>query len=96
MHVVIRNYSGKGAKELAGLLRQHKADVEALFHSIQGFVSYAAAETDNGCATITICESQSGTDESVAKAKDWLTKNAASLGLGAPTVTQGKVALHMR
>ena len=96
MHAVIRNYSGKGAKELLALLQQRKAEVEQIFRSIKGFVSYAAAETDSGCFTMTICETKTSTDESVALARDWVAKNAASLGLGAPTITEGSVAIHMK
>jgi len=95
MHAVIRTYSGKGAKELTTLLKQHKAEIEKLFHSIEGFVSYTAADTDSGSVTMTVCKTKAGTDESVAKAREWLAKNGTSLGLGAPTITEGSVAMHM-
>jgi len=94
MHAVVRHYSGKRAKELPGLLKQHKAEVDALFHSIKGFVSYAAAETESGSFTMTVCETKAGADESVVKARDWVMKNVA--GLGAPTVAEGAVTLHIR
>jgi len=94
MHAVVRNYSGARARELPGLLKQHKAEVDALFHSIKGFVSYAAAETESGSFTMTVCETKAGADESVVKARDWVMKNVA--GLGAPTVTEGAVSMHIR
>lgn len=44
MHAVMRNYSGKGAKELFEILDKHKSDVEGIMRSIKGFVSYLAAQ----------------------------------------------------
>jgi hypothetical protein len=40
MDVVVRTYSGKGAKELFALLKERKAEIEQLLRTTQGFVSY--------------------------------------------------------
>ena len=96
MHTVIRNYSGKGAKDLAGLLAKHKADVEALLRPVKGFVSYTLAHTQEGCVSVTVCETKAGTDESLQKARDWIAKNAAETGASAPTVAEGAVILHLK
>jgi hypothetical protein len=96
MHAVVRNYSGKGAKEMIALMEQRKAELDGIFHAIPGFVSYAAVKTDTGSFTVTICESRKGTDESVTIAREWLAKNCGSLGLNPPTITEGSVALHMK
>lgn len=96
MHAVMRTYSGKGAKELIALLVQRQPEVEAIFHSIKGFVSYAAIATAEGGVTVTLCETKAGADESVAKARDWVAKNGAHLGVAAPAVTEGTVAIHMK
>jgi len=96
MHTVVRVYSGKGAKELAELLAKHKTDVEHIMRSIKGFVSYTIAHTSDGCVSVTVCGDKSGADESVHKARDWVAKNAANTGVGAPTVLEGSVILHLK
>lgn len=96
MHAVIRTYTGRGASELISLLVRHQPEVEAIFHSIDGFTSYAAVVTADGGVTVTICETKAGADESVARARDWVAKNAAHLGLGPPAVAEGSVAILMR
>jgi restriction endonuclease Mrr len=96
MHAVIRTYSGKGAKELFDVLEQHKADVESVMRPIKGFVSYTAARTGDGGITVTVCQDKAGTDESVAKARDWVARNAASAGAAAPKVSEGPVIVHAK
>jgi len=96
MHAVIRAYSGRGAKELFDVLEQRKADVESVMRPIKGFVSYTALRTGDGGVTVTVCQDKAGTDESVAKARDWVAKNAASIGAAAPTVSEGSVIIHAK
>ena len=94
MQVVVRTYSGKGAKELFDLLEQHKAEVEGLIHSVKGFVSYTLARSGDGGFSVTVCQDKTGIDESLQKAKDWITKNAGNVGTGAPKVSEGSVIIH--
>ena len=96
MHAVIRTYSGKGAKELFDVLEHHKADVETVMRPVKGSVSYTAARTGDGGVTVTVCQDKAGTDESVAKARDWVAKNAASAGAAAPKVAEGPVLIHAK
>ena len=96
MQAVIRTYSGKGAKELFGILEQHTADVGKLLRSVKGFVGYTLARTGDGGFSVTVCQDKAGVDESVRVAKDWISKNAASAGAGAPTVTEGSVMVHLK
>ena len=95
MQVAIRTYSGKGAKELFDLLEQRKADVEALIGSVKGFVSYTLARSGDGGFSVTVCQDRTGIDESLQKAKDWITKNAGNTGTGAPKVSEGSVITHL-
>jgi restriction endonuclease Mrr len=94
MQVAIRTYSGKGAKELFDLLEQRKADVEALIGSVKGFVSYTLARSHDGGFSVTVCQDKTGIDESLLKAKDWITKNAGNTGTAAPKVSEGSVIIH--
>ena len=45
MHATVRNYSGKGSKELIDLLDKRKDEVKGLLTSIKGFVSYSLVRT---------------------------------------------------
>ena len=95
MYAVVRSYSGAGASELFDLLDQRKAEVESLIRSVSGFVSYSIVRMQGGGFTVTICESKTGTDESMELARNWIFENAPDLGLGPPTVTEGLVSLHL-
>jgi restriction endonuclease Mrr len=96
MQVVIRKYSGKGAKELFDVLEQKAADVQSFMGSIKGLVSYTLARTGDGGVSITICQDEAGINESVQKAKEWVAKNAANTGVAAPEVSRGKVIGHVK
>jgi hypothetical protein len=94
MHAVIRNYSGKGAKELFDVIEKNKAEVEKVIRPVKGFVSYSLVRTADGGFSITVCQDKAGTDESIRAARDWIAKNAGNTGAAAPTVSEGTVMLH--
>ena len=96
MQTVIRKYSGKGATELINLLEQRASEVQNLIGSVRGLISYTLNRTNDGGFTVTVCEDQAGIDESSQKAKEWLTKNAAHLGVAAPELSQGNVVFHVK
>ena len=96
MQVVIRKYSGKGAKELFDALEKHAADLEPIMRSVKGFVSYTLARSGGGGYSVTICQDQAGIDESVQKAKDWIAKNAANTGAASPEVSIGNVIVYLK
>lgn len=96
MQVVIRTYSGKGAKELFDVLEKRKADVESILRGVNGFVTYTLARSGDGGFSVTVCKDKAGIDESVQKARDWVLKNAGTTGVGAPNVAEGEVILHAK
>jgi hypothetical protein len=96
MHVVVRTYSGKGAKELFDLLEKNKVEVEKLIRSVKGFVSYTLARTGDGGCSVTVCQDKAGTEESIQKAKDWIAKNAGSAGAAPPKMLEGSVVVHLK
>jgi hypothetical protein len=96
MHAVIRNYSGKGAKELFDVIEKNKAEVEKVIRPVKGFVSYSIARTADGGFSVTVCQDKAGTDESIRAARDWIAKNAGNTGAAAPTLSEGTVFLHLR
>ena len=91
MQVVIREYSGKGAKELFDVLEKDKADVESLLRTVKGLVSYTLARSGDGGFSVTVCQDQAGIDESIQKARDFIAKNAPNTGAGAPHLLKGTV-----
>jgi len=96
MHTVIRAYSD--AKELFELLETRTPEIESLMRSVQGFVSYTLARSDDGefGFSVTVCNDKAGVDESIQKAKDWIAQNAAGTGASAPTISEGGVILHVK
>lgn len=96
MQVVIRTYSGKGAKELFDVLEKSKADVESILRGVDGLVTYTLARSGDGGFSVTVCKDKAGIDESVRKARDWIMKNAGTTGVGPPNVSEGEVIVHVR
>jgi hypothetical protein len=94
MEVIIRKYSGKGAKELLDALEQKAAEVESMLRSVDGFEAYTLARAGDGGFSITVCRDRAGIDESNRKAKDWIAKNAGNLGVAAPETVIGNVVVH--
>ena len=79
MHAVVRNYSGAGAKQLGGVLEQHKADVEANLRKVPGLVSYTLLRSGDGGMSVTVCNDKAGADQSLKVAREWIEKNASSI-----------------
>jgi len=95
MHAVVRTYSGSGARDLFGLLEKHKSDVEAAMRSVSGLVSYMLVRTGEGGLSVTVCKDKAGTDASMRVAKEWIQKNAATVGSNPPAVAEGPVFLQV-
>jgi hypothetical protein len=96
MHAVTRTYSGKGASDLIDLLEKNKAEVERLIRSIDGFVSFSLVRTADGGFTVSVFRDKAGSDESVRVARDWINKNAGSIGASPPSVVEGTVVLQVQ
>jgi hypothetical protein len=96
MRAVIRNYSGKGAKELFDVIEKNKAEVEKVIRPVKGFVSYSVARTADGGFSVTVCQDKAGTEESTRAAREWIAKNAGNTGAAAPAVSEGAVILHLK
>lgn len=95
MRTVLRRYSGMGAKELFDLLEKRKAEVEEWMGSVKGLVTYTLVHTGDGGFSVTVCQDKTGIDEGVQRAKEWIAKNAGSIGAAAPEVTEGTVIAHL-
>ena len=95
MHATIRSYSGSGARDLVGLLEDRKAEVESLIRAVPGFVAYTFIRTDDGGASVTVCQDKAGTDESHRLARNWIAENASDLNVDPPSVSEGPTVLQL-
>jgi hypothetical protein len=93
VYIVIRSYSGEGASELFDALEQRTDQVKELITTVPGFVSYWGFRSDDGGATVTVCQDKAGTDESSRRAADWVRENVGS-PVGAPSITEGEASLE--
>lgn len=95
MHAIIRSYSGSGARDLFGLLEDRKGEVESLIRAVPGFVAYTLIRTDDGGASVTVCQDKAGTDESLRLARNWIAENASDLSVDPPNVSEGPAVLQL-
>ena len=92
MHVVVRKYTA--TRDVIEEARPKQQHLEQTMRGTPGFVAYYFLETDDGVATITITEDQTGTTESMGRAANWVQQNLESrASLGSPEVTTGEVLL---
>ena len=75
-------------------LDEYSEEVKNLLHTVDGFVSYTLARTDEGGFSITVFKDQEGIDASVVVAKNWVEEHAADLGVTPPKVTLGNVVIQ--
>lgn len=92
MHVVVRSYSGQGARELFDLLGEREEDVRELISGVPGFVKYAAFRSGDGGMTVTICDDKEGTDESSNRAAAWVKENVTGT-VDPPAISEGRTVL---
>jgi hypothetical protein len=92
MYAVIRSYPDPG---LAEALAARQSEIEDVITPVKGFQSYFLVRTDNGCATITVCDDKAGCDESTQRAANWLRENASEVKSTAPQITSGEILLSI-
>ena len=95
MHAVVRVYSGSGVKKLFGMLEERIGEVKSLIRAVPGFVGYTLIRTDDGGATVTVCQDKAGTNESMRVAREWIQDNASDLDTSPPAVSEGPALLNL-
>jgi hypothetical protein len=90
VYTVIRSYLA--APTLADDLMKRSKDIESEISTVPGFIAYYLVKTTDGATTITVCENQTGCDESTKRAANWLRTNMPDLKISAPQITSGEVA----
>ena len=91
MHTMLRIYTGiPGAGPRCAAKR---AEIEKVLRTIPGFTGFRLLATDDGMATVTICETQAGCDESVKIAAAFIREHLPDLAAKPPQVLCGESLL---
>jgi hypothetical protein len=88
MHAVVRHY--KGSAKLMDELATRQDEVEELIRGVPGFVSYCLLRTEDGGASITMCQDEAGTAESVKRAAAYIKENLDGIAAGPPEIIEGE------
>jgi hypothetical protein len=89
MYVSVRQYRSSDVAEVG---RRAQEGFVPLVSQVPGFSAYYIVDGGDGTfLTITVAENAAGVEDSVAKAREWVSENAADLVDGGPTVTNGEV-----
>lgn len=92
MHASIRQYRSSDAAEVGRRANDPSTGFPPVARQITGFQAWYLIDSGDGTlTTVTICDDESGVDQSVEKAREWVGDNAADLVEGSPDVTNGKV-----
>jgi hypothetical protein len=93
MHTVIRVY--RGASELMEQLTSRQAEIEKLIRGVPGFVGYYLVRSVDGGASVTVCETKAGTDESTRLAADYIRTNLPNVPFNVPEVIDGDTVISI-
>lgn len=88
MHTMLRIYSGMPG--VAPRFLERKADLEKEMRGVPGFLGYRLLSTADGIASVTICESQAGCEESAKRSAAWVKTNFPDLSSKPPQIVSGE------
>jgi hypothetical protein len=91
MHTMLRIYSGMPGA--AARIAARKSDVERTMKAVPGFAGYRLLATPDGMASITICETKEGCEESAKAAAAWIRDNMPDLAPKPPQILSGESLL---
>ena len=57
---------------------------------VPGFVAYYATRAGDTLTSVTVCETQAGTQESTRRASDGVKQNLTGASIAAPQITEGE------
>jgi hypothetical protein len=92
MYIVIRTWTNAGA--LADAMQQRQQEVTDILTAVPGFVAYYVTRAGETVTSVTVCETQAGTQESTRRAGEWVKQNLTGTSIGAPQVTEGETFLQ--
>jgi len=88
MHIVVRTWANAAA--LADEMQQKQQDVTDIISGVPRFVAYYATRAGDNLTSVTVCDSQAGTQESTRRASEWVKHNVTGAAIGAPQITGGE------
>jgi hypothetical protein len=89
MYGVIRQYRTTDIEELS---RRVQDEFVPKVREVPGFVAYYVIDGGDGSvASITLCETSSGVEESTSRASQWVSDAVSHLIQGDPEITAGEV-----
>jgi hypothetical protein len=91
MYATIRRYDGN--PDLADRLAARSDEIRTLMSAVGGFRAYHLIRSNDGTASITVCDDQAGTEETNRVAAGWLKENMPDAVSAAPQVTAGEIVL---
>jgi heme-degrading monooxygenase HmoA len=89
MYASIRRYVGNPG--FADELAARSDEVKSVIEPVQGFKEYFLVKASDGTASITICEDESGVEESNRAAAAWIKENMPDLASSSPEITAGEI-----
>ena len=92
MHMVVRSWTNAGA--VADALESRQQEVHDLISGVPGFVAYYGTRAGDGLTTVTVCDSEAGTQESTRLAREWVQKNVTGASIGPPQITEGETFIQ--
>ena len=92
MYATIRNYTHP---TLALALVERESDVRRLIEGIEGFHAYYLIRTDDGVASVSVYDDQSGAEESNRAAADWIRENLPRMAIDPPQISAGEVVISI-
>jgi hypothetical protein len=93
MYATIRRYVGNAG--FADELAARGDEVKAVIEPIEGFKAYYLIRGTDGAASITVCEDQTGAEESNRRAAEWIGQNMPELATAPPEISAGEVVLSL-
>jgi hypothetical protein len=94
MHAQIRRYFAP--PEVLDEARFKLDHLARTMRQTPGLVAYYIVATNDGLASITVTEDETGTTESMGRAARWVQENLQTRGsMGPPEVTTGEILLNM-
>ena len=89
MYISIRRYVGNSA--LADQLAARSEEIKSVIEPVSGFQSYYLIRAADGTASITVCDDQSGAEESNRAASEWIRQNMPEIAASPPEISAGEV-----
>ena len=91
MYATVRRYTANPG--LADKFASRSKEIEDVMRSISGFIAYYMLRTPDGAVTVTVCEDQTGAENTNRTAADWIKQNMPTVVSKPPEIYAGEVVM---